>query len=205
MPFPSHSLGELQELVLCSIKQPLTAKQLSKQTNLSVERCSAAISELARSGLIECKNQRQQRSRLYFVTNQGMIVQSELRNGIGLPPVVDNFRKAPAVWLNYGFVCFSHRSAIIRTLRAGDENVRPMNAATIKRKAKFNDPMLRMSANNVRDVLKELSDRDIVRKISTNKSKYPSYMLSNTGEYFKKLLVEADKIDFDLVRLWERG
>ena len=52
-------------------------------------------------------------------------------------------------------VCFSHRAAVIQALD------RAMQPAAIKRKAKSQNPDLKMSANNVRDVIKLFLQRGI--------------------------------------------
>jgi DNA-binding transcriptional regulator GbsR (MarR family) len=190
MPFPRPGKGELQKLVLCSLKQPMTAKQLSKITNLSINQCSSAVYELAKSGLTECKNPAQRRSRIFFLTERGKIA---LINNNGHTPQLCNFPSDEQLWSNYGFICFSHRSAIIKTLPSKNcTAIKPMNAATIKRRAKFNNSELRMSANNVRDALKDLVARGIVNKSYARRDRYPHYYLSDSGEYFKKLLSKAD-------------
>ena len=62
-------------------------------------------------------------------------------------------------WQLYGDVCYSHRAAVVRVL------TEPMQPAQIKRKALFKDSRIRMSANNVRDVIRLLLAKGIVEPV----------------------------------------
>jgi predicted transcriptional regulator len=64
-----------------------------------------------------------------------------------------------------------------------------MQAAAIKRKALFQNPQLRMSANNVRDVMKYLLKVGVVRKVNIKRRGHPRYELTDLGEVFKELLL----------------
>ncbi len=64
-----------------------------------------------------------------------------------------------------------------------------MQAAAIKRKARLRDSNLRMSANNVRDVLKYLLGAQITRRVVVRKKKHPRYELTDLGKEFQRLLL----------------
>ncbi len=64
-----------------------------------------------------------------------------------------------------------------------------MQAAAIKRRAVFHDPQLRMSANNVRDVMRYLVDNGVVRVVRVRRKAHPRYELTELGHAFQQLLV----------------
>lgn len=89
-------------------------------------------------------------------------------------------------WGLFGEVCYSHRSTIIKTL------VRPMQPSEIKRRARFNNPRLKMSANNCRDAICFLRDKEIVSSIKINHNFYLHYELTEIGREFRELLLRAE-------------
>lgn len=166
----------------------MTAKQLSQQTGMSLDDCCYVLWELSLYLLVTCLNPQAFRSRLYWLTKSGSACQSRLRREGGLEkkahdlPIVD--------WPLYGWVCFSHRSAILKALRE------PMQPARIKRVARSQDPDLRLSANNVRDVLKLMLKRRIVKRVpGRRKRSHPLYARTETGEKLLKLLLRAEQKD----------
>lgn len=59
----------------------------------------------------------------------------------------------------------------------------PMQPATIRRMACRRFPELRMSANNVRDVIKLFQERGLVERVpGRRKRSHPRYVLSEVGE-----------------------
>ena len=68
----------------------------------------------------------------------------------------------------------------------------PLQPATIKRRARSLDPNLRMSANNVRDVIRLLLDRGIVRRVEIKKKRHPRYELTELGRVIQELLLRAE-------------
>ena len=66
-----------------------------------------------------------------------------------------------------------------------------MQSAAIKRKALFHNSELRMSANNVRDLMKHLLEKKIVRRIKMKKKAHPRYELTDLGKVFRELLLET--------------
>jgi hypothetical protein len=89
-------------------------------------------------------------------------------------------------WQLYGEVCFSHRAAVLKTL------TQPMQPAHIKRRARFQDPTIRMSANNVRDVIRFLRSKRIVQPVELRKKAHPRYQLTDTGRQIQRLLLQAE-------------
>lgn len=185
---PYHWLqqGEHRQRVIISLKQPMTAKQLAKKTSLSLDSCSAALEDLFLNELVTCLNPAQRRSRLYWITDKGRSCQQELRKEHYLSDLNYDFPEVD--WESYGWVCYSHRSAIIKAL------VRPMQPSAIKRKARFNEPLLRMSANNVRDVIKLFLQRGIVKKLRMERKIHPCYELTDLGLKLRRLLLSAESL-----------
>jgi DNA-binding HxlR family transcriptional regulator len=64
-----------------------------------------------------------------------------------------------------------------------------MQAAAVKRRAVFQNPQLRMSANNVRDVMRYLLSTGIARRVEVRKKAHPRYELTDLGRTFQQLLV----------------
>ena len=62
-----------------------------------------------------------------------------------------------------------------------------MQPTEIKRAALFNDSELRMSANNVRDVIRYLESNGLVRQVHARKKVHPRYGLSEKGILFQQL------------------
>lgn len=116
-------------------------------------------------GAIFCLNPHARRSRLYARTNAA------------LPVGVD--------WALYGWVCFSQRRAVLLALDA------PRYPAAIKRRARYLHPGIRLSANNVRDIIRLFVARRIVRPIPARGRTYPDYELTPTGATLQRLLWEA--------------
>jgi len=169
--------------LLREFSQPLTAHQLARQHGARRSGCSAVLRELARHGLMECLNPEARRSRVYGLTPKGVALQQRLRDQAGLRP----FPEAPAVdWSLYGWVCYSHRGAVLRVL---DE---PLQPSAIKRKARYYEPGIRMSANNVRDVIKLFVEQGIVRPVRSPGRARPRYELTRRGHALQGLLLAAE-------------
>ena len=92
----------------------MTARQLSQHTGITLDTCSLVLKGLARSGLVTCLNGRARRSRLYWLTQPGKQCQSRLQQERVLGALRKDF---PIVdWELYGWVCFSHRAAVLLAL-----------------------------------------------------------------------------------------
>ena len=94
--------GERRQQIILKLKQPTTALQLSKHTDISLDRCSYVLNELLLHKLVKCLNQQSKRSRLYWLTNLGKQCQKELLKENEHPSFVYDF---PGVdWEIYGWV-----------------------------------------------------------------------------------------------------
>ena len=163
--------------------QPMTATQIARQRGLSDERCSYILGELKARRLMWCLNPNARRSRLFWLTRLGRAWQRRLRRLDGMPPLAHD---CPDIdWELYGDVCYSHRSAVIKAL------AQPMQPAQIKRRALARDPHIRISANNVRDVIRFLLARGVVRSLKLKRRAHPVYELTDTGTRLQRLLLQA--------------
>ena len=128
-------LGERRQTILVSLKQPMTVKQLSVRTGYCNKSCMAALSELKAYNLVYCLNHNSRRSRVYWLSENGKSCQAKLREERTLALFKYDFPRVN--WGKYGFVCYSSRCAILKTLTA------PMQPITIRRRAVFNNPLLK--------------------------------------------------------------
>ena len=176
--------SERRKCVLSCLTQPLTVKQLSSLASLKLPACCHVLSELRTYKVVRCLNQSARRSRLYWLTKLGQ----RCRNASNEPAGGNsNPANLPDIdWNLYGAVCFSHRSAVLRAISG------PMQSVTIKRAARFQDPTIRMSANNVRDVIKFFMAEGIVTRIDVRGKHHPRYELTELGKTFQLLLLRAE-------------
>lgn len=174
------SQGEIRGLFLTHLKQPSTAKQLARQHSLSLDSCCSLLLELGVYGLLTCLNPPARRSRVYWLTTLGEDAQRALRHQQGLSPPVRDFPEVD--WDLYGWVCFTHRSAIIRSMHGA------MQPAAIRRRACQQTASLRMSANNTRDVMRLFLAKGIVCTVRIRKKKHLRYELTATGMQLRALL-----------------
>ncbi len=169
---------------LLQFSQPLTATQLSHLTGIRRDGCSNILRELASHGLLYCLNPDERRSRLYHPTSRGLRFQSKLCSQQGLPQIKHYFPDID--WGVYGSVCHRHRSAVLKAL------VIPLQPSAIKRRALAQNPRLKMSANNVRDVIRFFKDSGIVRAVPGKRKNQPRYDLTEIGAVFRVLLQQAE-------------
>ncbi len=170
--------------VMLALSQPSTAKQLAHRLQLSLDACSYVFWELTRYRLLRCLNPLANRSRLYWLTRLGRDSQRLLYKKVGREPRTHAF---PMVdWGLYGWICHNHRSAIIKSLTF------PMQPAAIKRRAVLHDGTLRMSANNVRDVMRLFLAHDVVRPVRIRRKAHLHYELTETGQQLRQLLLAAE-------------
>ncbi len=164
----------------------MTARQLARRTGLSFDACRDVVLSLAKQGFLCCLNDQARRSRLYWLTQRGKTCQRQLSDaqGMMLPPY-----SLPIMdWELYGWVCYSHRSIILKTL---SESLQP---ADIKRKARARHPSLAMSAGNVRDVIHLFQERGLVRPLQHRKRKHLRYELTELGLRCQRLLTQAEEL-----------
>lgn len=170
--------------ILGQFDQPLTVKQISRRTSLKPRICSHVLWEMVTYQLVRCLNGRAQRSRLYWLTDRGLTCQHRLRKDRGLAPFQHGF---PVVdWETYGWICHRHREAVIRAL------IEPMQPAAIKRRARIHNPLLRMSANNTRDIVRLYLQRGLVQPVPVRGRAYRRYELTDTGRDLRTLLIGAE-------------
>lgn len=177
--------SERRKRIVREFTQPLTANQLSRRTDLSRDACSHLFWELLVYGLVHCLNEHARRSRVYWLTYLGLGCQHKLYELLHTRPPQHHVPKLD--WHLYGWVCFSHREAIIKAL------LYPMQPSAIKRRARLQNFKLRMSANNVRDVIRLFLAKDIVRPVHRRRSAHPLYELTEVGLEAHRLLYRADR------------
>lgn len=177
------SRQESRKSVLQSLHIPSTATQLSAVTGMDFPTCSYIISKMTKKGLSYCLNPTARIGRLYFPTAIGLKCQHKLfkLSGKPLPPIYD-IPNSPIDWTEYGWVCFSHRQTVLRSL------TKPMQPSEIKRKITQRSPQARISANNVRDVIYDFLRRGIVRQITLNNQAHRQYQLTDKGLAYQQLL-----------------
>jgi len=176
-------LGERRQNLLAVIHQPMTATQLARNLEMNRDCCSDVLWELSVYQLVECLNPNARRSRLYWLTELGKECQGRLRASLRKESLKYDFPSAD--WDLYGWCCFSHRSAIIKALEE------PLQPAAVKRKARFQNPDIRMSANNVRDIIRLLLEKRIVIKVPPKGKVRPKYELTEDGKDLQVLLWES--------------
>jgi DNA-binding MarR family transcriptional regulator len=168
--------------LLLDFSKPYTAHQLAEKHRVPLARCSRRLRTLAKLGLAACANPSARRSRVYQLTGQGKALQRQLRKQEGLPPLTAPSEDVDLKLL--GNVCHRHRAAV---LKAMDE---PLQPATIKRIALRNDPAIKMSANNVRDVIYWFVRRGIAKPVEVRGKAHYHYELTEPGRAVRKLLLE---------------
>ena len=66
-----------------------------------------------------------------------------------------------------------------------------MQPAVVKRKIKQHNPKIKMSANNVRDIVKLFGQKGIVRPVKIGKKAHLRYELTDTGTKLRQLLMHT--------------
>ena len=167
--------------ILAALTQPMTATQISRRLEVSLERCCGELLKHYSRRLVQCLNPSATRNRLYWLTSTGKKHQRWLAS----ERVSHDFPEID--WALYASVCFSHRSEVVRTLAFA------MQPSQIKRRAAFHTPGLRMSANNVRDVIRYLRDNSIVQSVKVKKKAHLRYELTELGLHMRRLLLQAGR------------
>jgi len=178
---------EDRKAVLLSLRQPMTAKQVGKKTGLSPDSGSHLLRRMAAKGLVVCVNPEARCSRLYRLTGRGQTCRGRIRRDLALPRDPEPTSGFDRVnWELYGWICFNHRAIVIRTL------TRPMQPSEIKRIIRARKPHIKISANNIRDVMKLLLARGIVKSVEVSKKAHLRYELTDLGHQLQKLLIRAE-------------
>jgi transcription initiation factor IIE alpha subunit len=175
---------ETRKNILIAMHQPITAKQLAQRTGIPVDTCSYIIAKSTVQDLLICLNPKARSSRLYGLTELGIRCQAQLREDLKLPQKEYNYSDID--WNLYGWICFSHRAAVIKTL------LTPMQPSEIKRTIRKKKAKMKISANNIRDIVKLLLEKRIVHKVFVKKKAHPKYELTDLGIKLRQLLVRAN-------------
>lgn len=170
--------------VLGSFSQPLTARQISKKTGIPAYTCSYVIARFVDFGVLVCLNSGAQSSRLYGLTESGHRYLRKLhsnQNRVYTKPILPDID-----WSLYGFVCFGHRSAVLKAL------AHPMQPSEIKRLFRLQGSSIRISANNIRDIIRLFTAKEIVRPVKIRKKAHLRYELTDLGTKLRRLLMQAE-------------
>ena len=179
--------SERRKEVVIQITQPLTVKQLTKLTGFSLDVCSYVLWELDTYELVECLNPAARRSRLYWLTDLGVDCQKKLRKQLGMQVREHDFPQVP--WAIYGWVCFGQRSAVLKAIRE------PMQPIAIMDALRSQNRDIRMSVNNVRDVIHLFLSKEIVTKVHFPRRFYPRYVLTSLGKKLQRLLLRVEVLE----------
>ncbi len=178
------SQSERRQRILHAITQPLTARQLAKRTGLSQDGCSEVLAQLRATKLIVCVNEKARQSRLYIPTKLGLQLQNRLRKSRDLS--TNEFFMPECDWETYGRLCHRHRSAVVLAM------TEPLQPSIIKRRARLRNSDLRMSANNVRDVMRLLVAWGVAKPVQVKRKAHLRYELTEQGRVFQRLLQQAE-------------
>ena len=177
--------GKRRKKIIAHLKQPMTAKQLAQITGMREDCCSYVLQELSTYRLVYCLNPGARRSRLYWLTNKCKQYQKKILKRHGLPiyaydfPIVD--------WELYGWICYSHRAVVINVL------TEPLQPASIRRKIKKQNPGMKISANNVADILRLFLGKRIIKPVRIRRKVFCRYELTEPGTKLQTLLRQAEK------------
>lgn len=169
-----------RRIILICLIQPMTAKQLAHNSQMREDCSSYVLQELLSRRLVYCLNPESRRSRLYWLTDKGKRYRKKIMSNHGLcvqtpeVPVVD--------WELYGWVCYNHRAAVIIVL------TEPLQPAQVRRKIKQQFADIKISANNVGDILRLFIKKGIIKRVTVNKKAHRRYKLTEPGKQFQILL-----------------
>lgn len=164
-PTTNAHTGTRTAHALALLSRPLLVRQLADHLRCDLDTCMALVRRLRARGRIRCLNPDARRGRVY--------VRADV-------PV------AGVDWALYGWVCFAHRRAVLEAL---DE---PRAPAELKRRARFLHPDIRLSANNVRDLIRLFRARGIVVPVVVRGRAYPRYALTAQGRVLQRLVWERE-------------
>lgn len=170
--------------ILLAFNQPLTAKQIAGKAGIPEDTCSYLMAKFTKNGMTTCLNPAAGNSRLYWLTELGKKYQKDICRQLNLS--YTEYDLPNTDWELYGWICFNHRSAIIKTL------TEPMQPSKIKQILRIQKPNIKISANNIRDVIRLLLAKKIVQPIKIKKKAHPRYDLTDVGKTFRQLLLNAN-------------
>ena len=177
--------NQARSRLLLKADMPLTARQLGRQTGLGQKRLSSLLSSFAVKQLCVCINPEARTSRLYKLTRLGKELQDRLTCELKLPkPAQTDYN---IDWQLYGRLCYRHRSLVLINL------TEPLQPAHIKRKIRFRNKSAKISANNIRGIIRFFEKEGIVKKVFVKKKARPKYELTGSGRIFRELLLKANQ------------
>lgn len=168
--------------LLAAFKQPLTTRQISKKIGLPLSLCGHRIALLADLGLLICLNPTAQNSRVYGLSETGQRYRQRCREEKPLPP----YHQPDIDWTLYGWLCYRHRAAVLNALTA------PLQPSQIKRLLRLNKPHLRISANNIRDIIKQFQAKGLIEPVRRPGKAHLQYQLTETGTKLRQVLNYAE-------------
>lgn len=160
----------------------MTARQIGRKTGIDTDTCSYILGKFASRGIAVCLNPNVSSSRLYWLTDFGKECRKRLCPDLP-EPTLDI---SDVDWELYGWLCYNHRAAVVRVL------TEPLQPSGIKRKLRQVGSDVKISANNIRDIVRLFLERGIVRKVFVRKKAHPRYELTETGTKLQKLLRQAE-------------
>lgn len=172
-----------RESVLVALRQPLTAVQLAGRLGCEPGPASYCFWELSTRGVTRCLNPAATNNRLHWLTGIGRACRDRLIRAEGLPPTALTLPELD--WPLYGELLFRHRAAVLRAMNG------PRQPSEIRRLAVDRQSGLRMSANNVRDVVRFLVEKKVAAPVDRSRAGHKRYALTETGLAFKQLLLNA--------------
>jgi predicted transcriptional regulator len=176
--------GENPRKILSAFTQPLTSRQLSRKTGIPLDTVRFAIEKLTVNGLTICLNPKARNSRVYRLTSTGIQCRKKICLEMKLP--FREYEQPSVDWDLYGMICFKHRTMIIKIL------TEPMQPSQIKRILRIHKHNIRISANNVRDIIMFFLKYGIVRPVKMKKKPRLQYELTDLGIKFRQILMQAE-------------
>ncbi len=164
----------------------MTAVQLTKRVDIAKSTISHTLREMSRYQLISCLNPESSKGRLYWFTEFGIrchkkMTQCHDRKGVRYKlPEID--------WELYAWTCFEHRSSVIKVMEV------PVSPSDIRRLLVRRFSGIRISVNNVHDIIKLFEKMGIVKRAMIRKRKRARYILTELGRKFQELHIEAEKL-----------
>lgn len=172
----------LRGKLLAAFKQPLTTRQISKKIGLPLSLCGNRIALLADLGLLICLNPTAQNSRVYGLSPMGQKIRQRYCRQNALSP----YHQPNIDWTLYGWLCYRHRAAVLNAVTA------PLQPSQIKRLLRLNKPHIRISANNIRDIIKQFQAKGLVEPVRRPGKAHPHYQLTETGTKLRQVLIYAE-------------
>jgi hypothetical protein len=181
--YPSEIENQTDRKILLAFNQPLTAKQVAGKTGIPEDTSGYLMGKFAKNSLITCLNPAAGNSRLYWLTELGKKYQMELCSQLNLS--YSEYELPNIDWQLYGWMCFNHRSAVIKTL------TEPMQPSKIKQILRIQRPNIKISANNIRDIIRFFLAKKIVRDIKVKNKAHLRYELTDLGRILRQLLINS--------------